>query len=121
MYSSNEIEKKRLMALKIRQARMQKNSSNSEAPSKSTDQNQHSNSIWKRPNESNTINSPALPNKKAKLSKAIEPVNFFSQTNVIKGTYRMITPSRFEVDVSYYQPLIEFFKKFSTKSYGKNI
>ncbi|KAK0072282.1 hypothetical protein PV325_011592 [Microctonus aethiopoides] len=65
------------MASKIRQARMQKNSSTSEAP------------------------------PKTKLSKAIEPANFFGQTNVIKGTYRMITPSRFEVDVPYYQPLIE--------------
>ncbi|KAK0179340.1 hypothetical protein PV327_005100 [Microctonus hyperodae] len=119
MYSSNEIEKKRLMALKIRQDRMQKNSSTSRAPPKINDQSQESNTIWKRPNESNAINSPVLPIKKAKFAKAIEPVNFFGQTNVIKGTYRMITPSRFEVDVPYHQPLIEFFKKFSTKSYDQ--
>lgn len=117
MYSAEEIERKRIMALERRKCCMQKKTLSSAVTAAENKLN------FAEKRKSNTSPVSAPPHyKKVKQFNTMKPANFFiNPIETIKGVCRMITMQRFDVNVPYHQPLIDLFKKFTTRSYGNII
>ncbi|XP_015108531.1 SWI/SNF-related matrix-associated actin-dependent regulator of chromatin subfamily A-like protein 1 [Diachasma alloeum] len=145
MYSPAEIEKKRLLAqqkkAQLNQNRVPHphpvnpvtpkpppfNSTQSVAKPQSQSKPQPGNQLKltcdnsppgvKRKRESNQ--STGSKPKHFKNVNTIQPDTFFGTTERIKATCRMVTSTRFEVEVPYHAQLIDFFKTMATRAYDQ--
>ncbi|XP_063984206.1 SWI/SNF-related matrix-associated actin-dependent regulator of chromatin subfamily A-like protein 1 isoform X2 [Diachasmimorpha longicaudata] len=133
MYSPAEIERKRMLALQkkaqLNQNRVDNDQSMSPAakrkpvPAESGNQPKlvlcSTPPNVKRKWESN--HSSGNHPKQVKTTTTIQPAKFFGKTEKIKAACRMISSTRFEVEVIYHTQLIEFFKTIPTRVYDQKM
>lgn len=140
MYSKEEIEKKRLLALALKQ---QKNSNLENAPVRAPVSTSTSKSVFQTPtNKSNfqtstnksifqtstSTNSPWQKNNSGVLRQKsaqnrFDPMNsnkfYGNKTESVTGNCIVIQNDRFAVELAkYHLPLIEVFKTIPSKAYG---
>lgn len=100
MYTSEEIERKRLLALQKKAQKLQQVKN-------------------KLPEKRKLSTSPLTTHqpKQPRILNTINPVNFFGKSESIKINLVMITEDRFQIEAPYNQELIKLFYKISSKKY----
>ncbi|XP_034945253.1 SWI/SNF-related matrix-associated actin-dependent regulator of chromatin subfamily A-like protein 1 isoform X2 [Chelonus insularis] len=66
----------------------------------------------------NSKSTSSVSNENKKLVNTTEVEKFYNRASSIQGTCYMISESRFEINVPFYQPLIDFIKKYPSRSYN---
>lgn len=121
MYSKEQIEKKRLSALALKQ---KKNRNSENAPARVPVQNVQNKNNFKGPSANSCPNKSGVFRQKPTQNR-FDPLNtnkFYgnSKTDVVTGNCVMFQKNRFAVELAKYSSaLVEVFKTIPSKAYGK--